>query len=213
MNLVHNRQLTLSQKLEGQIFREEKRVREQILADQCRASTAGYLAGSNARILRASETPKSIAADIMIHVTLHIPKNPGPGAWAATLVIKDGVTQESDWYPHVTQPLLELEAMIAVLTAIRGKAGTVAIHTTARWIADNLNNGTAEKWQANDWRKSSGDPVQHADSWAEVLRFVRQRAAAVAWLKRDATPEMAKVHQFARRAFQAGRPLIMPQRP
>jgi len=106
-----------------------------------------------------------------------------------------------------TNRLLELDAMIAVLTVIEDLPGTVAIHVTAENTVGYLNNGQAKTWRERDWRKSGGDPVKNADSWAELLRRCEERHAIVAFIARGTTPEMKQCEFLAKQTFKTRRPI------
>jgi ribonuclease HI len=191
---------------EDQILREEMRGRERIMKEQCMARMTRWKAKPKARVKRAPHpaAPGPIQADIVIHVATHMEGNPGYATWAATILTMDGLTEHSDWYVQVTQPLMELEAMIAVLTFTREHPGTVAIGTTAKWIAKHLTNGRAAIWRRNDWQGSSGAPIKNADSWAELLRLCDERKPAVTWLGHSSTPEMKHCNELAARTFGEG---------
>jgi ribonuclease HI len=200
-----NRQLPLAQKYEDQIQREEMCAREKILAEACMAKSTRK-SQSMARVQRVTD-PKSVSADVVIHVSTRMEANPGPGAWAASSVNKDGLTKESDYYPAITGPQLELEAIIAVLIVIENTSGTLAINTSAKWIAEYLNNGQVQRWQDNGWRKANGDPVANAESWKELFRLYKERDVEIAWVKPGTTPGMKQCGALAKRAFTAKKSL------
>ncbi len=203
-----NRQIPLAQRYLDEIHREEVRAREKIIAAQC-MSMAASKAKSQARARLSTTPPKSkpIDADIVIHVATFT-GNQGPGAWAASIVSPDGVAEESDFHRSITQPNLELEAMIAALTIVEGLPGSVAIHTTTKWIAEYLNNGRVERWRDNGWKKSGGDDISYPELWMELLRLFEDRRPAVASVK--SSPEMKKCLQLAKRTFNTSKPISRP---
>lgn len=204
-NYNHNRQLPLASKYEDEIRNEEMRATEAILAKECMTRVARKATAMTC--IKRSNGPESVSADIVTQVTTYTKTNPGPGAWAASIVTAAGFTAESDYFPSMTKPLLELEAMIAVLTVIESCPGTVAVHTTAKWIVEYLNNGQVETWKANNWRKASGGSVAHVESWKELFRLFTERSVQVAWVESDTTPEMKKCGALAKRAFRVKKSL------
>lgn len=197
----HNRQIPLADIYEAQTQAEEIRAREKIMIER---SMALAKAASRNRIHRtlAGTTTKPIDADIVVNITTAMKDNPGPGAWAASIVTKDGTTNESEYYSNMTLPLLELESLIAPFNLIQEITGTVAIHTTAKWITEFLNSGQVGVWRDNGWKKSGRDTISNADSWIELIRLCEDRKAAVVWLDKS-SPEMKRCAQLPLRTFTA----------
>lgn len=203
-NYYSNRQIPLAPKYEDEILREEMRAREAIMAERCKG-----LASATPKARRVANqqpdkgTVKSIEADVVYYVSTHMKDNPGPGAFAVSVTTVDGTTKESGYYADITGPLLELEAMNAALLVTRDQPGTMAIHTTARWIADYLNDGTAERWKAHGWQKTDGTPLRNAESWATLMAYCEQREVKVAYVRHGATSEMRHCDDLAMRTYQS----------
>ena len=182
----------MSQRGENEIMREEMRFREKIIAERCMDMV---------RTPQKKFTePRIVEADITIHVATHMKDNPGPGAYAVS--VDDGSPVEVDYLADTTGPHLELVAMNAAVQRSAALPGSVVIYTTTANTANYLNNGQAEKWKANGWRKADGDRVKHWDLWAKLLAHYEIRDPAIVYLLQGATPAMKRCANAAKRPLQ-----------
>lgn len=185
-----NHHLPLAQKYQAMFHKEAVLASQKIMNGQRKATAA-----------------KNGAADVVVNVSTCMKGNPGPGAYGRTVETDEGEVETSDYCSSISGYLLDLEAMVAALRAIREQTGTVQINTTAESIVRYLNDGQVERWRDADWRKSGGKRIQHAELWAELLDLYELRGPNVVHARRDSTPQMRKCHSIAAKTFRTGKPV------
>lgn len=126
--------------------------------------------------------------------------NPGPGGWAAILLLPDGERTLSGGERFTTNNRMELTAAIRSLKSLP-QPMQVVLYTDSQY----LKNGITEwlpNWVKRNWRTTKGR-VANQDLWQELLgvmerhtvdwRWVRGHAGSrynnrVDWLARKAIP-------------------------
>ncbi len=178
------------------------------IANKGKTKSSLRKAEARARIKRTvnPSVGSTITADVVVQVATFMKDNPGPGSHGTTLTTADGTIEEFDYYPHITGPLLELEAMIAALQATMDLPGTVAIHTTAKDLVKWLSDGQAAIWKANGWHNAQGRSIKNAESWDMLLDLYEQRRPLVAWVDRHTDSEIKRCLTLAGKAFHAKKP-------
>ena len=193
-NYRHNRQLPMSQRGENEIMHQEMRDREKIIAEQCMDMV---------RTPQKKFTePRTVEADITIHVATHMKDNPGPGAYA--MCVDDGTPEDPycHWEAHTTGPHLELIALNAALQRVASLNGSAVIHTTTANTAKYLHDGTAARWKAKGGHKADGDRVKHWELWEPVLAHYETRDLTIVYQTCNATAAMRRCADVAERPFQ-----------
>ncbi len=129
--------------------------------------------------------------------------NPGPGGYGTILRAANGVEKEiSDGEPMTTNNRMELLAVITGLKALK-RPCSVTIYTDSKYVADGINNGWAEGWKRNGWRKADKKPAQNIDLWDELLTLLAKHEYRIIWLKGHAGhPENERCDRLAVAAYQ-----------
>ncbi len=73
-------------------------------------------------------------------------------------------------------------AVIAALESLT-QASQVKLFTDSKYIADAINKGWTDTWQANGWRKSDKGKVLNMDLWKRLLRLLEQHDVQFLWVK------------------------------
>lgn len=117
---------------------------------------------------RGSTTKLSGAyvAVIETQVSTHQGKKTEP----ATLTIKEDI--------EGTNNEAELIALAKALGRMR-KPCILHIYTESDYLAAGFEQGWIEKWTANDWKTSKGEPVRNADEWKKIAEKIK--AHEVSW--------------------------------
>ncbi len=111
--------------------------------------------------------------------------NPGPGGWAAVLVVDDEVVAEDFGAdPDTTNNRMELTALIHAIELVpEGTAMTVysdshlAVQTITEW---------AEGWKRRGWKRKTG-PVENLDLVQQAYEAYRRRPELrLEWIKAHA---------------------------
>ena len=88
--------------------------------------------------------------------------NPGPGGWGAILRYGERELELCGGEKSTTNNRMELTAVIEALKKLKHKCD-VTVYTDSKYVADGVNNGWAENWRANGWRKSDKKPALNPD--------------------------------------------------
>ncbi len=123
--------------------------------------------------------------------------NPGPGGFG-TILRCNGVEKElSGGEPETTNNRMELMAVIAGLKALK-RTCDVTIYTDSQYVANGINNGWAESWKRNGWRKADKKPAQNPELWDELLTELAKHQYEIVWVKGHAGhPENERCDKLA----------------
>jgi ribonuclease HI len=112
--------------------------------------------------------------------------NPGPGGWA--WVTDDG-RHDSGGEPETTNQRMELTA---VLEAVKGLSGPLAIHSDSTYVVNCFNDRWYEGWRARGWKNAQRKPVANRDLWEPLIELYLARAGEVTftWVKGHAGHEL-----------------------
>jgi ribonuclease HI len=107
--------------------------------------------------------------------------NPGPGGWACLLrcgsVEKEFVGTE----PHTTNNRMELQAVIAGLSALKGRC-LVKVVTDSQYIQRAMTRHLS-KWRKRGWINSRGAPISNRDLWESLLRVSTRHQITWTWIR------------------------------
>lgn len=123
--------------------------------------------------------------------------NPGPGGFG-TILRCNGIEKElSGGEPETTNNRMELMAVIAGLKALK-RPCDVTIYTDSQYVANGINNGWAESWKRNGWRKADKKPAQNPELWDELLCELARHQYEIVWVKGHAGhPENERCDKLA----------------
>lgn len=126
--------------------------------------------------------------------------NPGPGGWAAIILI-DGVETilqgaESD----TTNNRMELMAAIMALKEL--PVGSVAIlHTDSEYVMKGINEWLPA-WKARGWKTAAKKPVKNQDLWQALDEINARQRVSWRWVKGHAgNAGNERVDQLANQAI------------
>ncbi|MHC1739603.1 MAG: ribonuclease HI [Anaerolineaceae bacterium] len=106
--------------------------------------------------------------------------NPGPGGWAALIIIDKAKKEISGYEPQTTNNRMELTAAIRALLTLK-ESSQVKIYTDSRY----LQRGIVEwmpGWLRKNWQASSG-PVANQDLWRELLTAAKPHTVSWQWVR------------------------------
>ena len=123
--------------------------------------------------------------------------NPGPGGFG-TILRCNGVEKEiSGGEKNTTNNRMELCAVIYGLKALK-RSCNVTIYTDSQYVANAINNGWAEGWKRNGWRKADKKPALNPDLWEELLNELSKHTYEIIWVKGHAGhPENERCDRLA----------------
>lgn len=124
--------------------------------------------------------------------------NPGPGAWAALVIVDGSRTEISGSEPDTTNNRMELTAAIEALKSLKEPA-KVKIYTDSQYLQRGIEEWMP-KWLARNWRGSSG-PVANQDLWKTLLAAIKPHQVQWEWVRGHAgNPLNSRVDYLVRQA-------------
>ena len=123
--------------------------------------------------------------------------NPGPGAYGVVLLYKNIRKEISRGFRKTTNNRMELMALIAGLSSLQEKC-RVTLYTDSKYVADSINQGWAERWRAQGWRRTKRERALNPDLWEELLALLEEHQISVIWVKGHAgNPENERADALA----------------
>jgi ribonuclease HI len=116
------------------------------------------------------ELDKEIAR---LYVRASCKGNPGPGGWAAVMVVNNQAETLQGSDPKTTNNRMEIQAAIAALQALPPGAPAQIVTTS-----DYLFQGATQwltGWLQRNWQKKDGQPVSNADLWRQLAALMETR--------------------------------------
>lgn len=118
--------------------------------------------------------------------------NPGVGGWAAILISSDHDDHERELTgaeAESTNNRMELTAAIQALNALN-KPCRIRLHTDSAYLRNAFTKRWLDKWQRNNWRTASKQPVANEDLWRALLEAEAPHEVEWLWIKGHAEDPM-----------------------
>lgn len=93
--------------------------------------------------------------------------NPGPGGYAAILMLNDNKKEIFGAEKETTNNRMELRAAIEGLKALK-RPCQVTLYSDSAYLVNAYNSNWVEGWKKKNWRNSSGEKVKNMDLWKEL---------------------------------------------
>lgn len=93
--------------------------------------------------------------------------NPGPGGYAAIIMVQDSKKEIYGAEKNTTNNRMELMAAIEGLKVLK-RPCEVTLYSDSAYLVNAYNNGWIYGWKKNDWKNSSKEPVKNIDLWQEL---------------------------------------------
>jgi ribonuclease HI len=92
--------------------------------------------------------------------------NPGPGGWAALLIVGDSRKEISGAESETTNNRMELLAAIYGLGALKRRC-EVDLYTDSKYVLQGITQWLPQ-WKAKGWRTAARKPVRNQDLWEQL---------------------------------------------
>ena len=92
--------------------------------------------------------------------------NPGPGGWAALLLLGEHEREISGAEAHTTNNRMELTAVIRALEALK-RPVRARVYTDSEYVRRGITEWLAA-WKARGWRTADRKPVKNQDLWQRL---------------------------------------------
>lgn len=106
--------------------------------------------------------------------------NPGPGGWAALLMVGQYKKEISGYVEDTTNNRMELTAALEGLRALN-QACKVSLYSDSAYLVSAFNQKWLEKWQRNGWKNAAGQAVSNPDLWQALLEMNERHV--ISWNK------------------------------
>ena len=106
--------------------------------------------------------------------------NPGPGGWAALLLIKSDKGKNrvtiKGGEKHTTNNRMELQAVIKALSFIQKNMKDyecqVRVFSDSSYVVNSINNFHLFNWERNGWKTSRDSDVINKDLWVKMIKLI-----------------------------------------
>jgi ribonuclease HI len=92
--------------------------------------------------------------------------NPGPGGWAALLLLGEHEREISGAEPLTTNNRMELTAVIRALEALK-RPVRARVYTDSEYVRRGVTEWLAT-WKTRGWRTADRKPVKNQDLWQQL---------------------------------------------
>lgn len=124
-------------------------------------------------------------------------KNPGPGGWAALLVMGTQEKMISGGLKETTNNQMELQAATEGLKALT-RSCTVQLYSDSQYVVKGMKEWI-KGWQKNNWKTAAKKPVANQEFWEELVKAAERHTITWHWVKAHAGhPENERVDEMAR---------------
>lgn len=124
--------------------------------------------------------------------------NPGPGGWAALIILQDGTEKIITGRDSgtTTNQRMELTAAIEALNALPvGASGT--LHSDSEYVVKGITSWLPG-WKQRGWKNSQKKPVANQDLWQRLDALHAERSITFGWVRgHNGHPENERVDTLA----------------
>jgi ribonuclease HI len=128
--------------------------------------------------------------------------NPGPGGWAALLLLGGHERELSGAEAQTTNNRMELTAAIRALEALK-RPVQARIYTDSKYVMQGICEWVPN-WKARGWRTADKKPVKNQDLWERLDELARTHELEWKWVKgHSGNVGNERVDALANRAIDA----------
>jgi ribonuclease HI len=129
--------------------------------------------------------------------------NPGPGGWAALLLLGEREKEISGSEAHTTNNRMELLAAIRALEALKKPGTTARVYTDSQYVIKGISEWVAS-WKKRGWKTADKKPVKNQDLWEQLDALAAQHDVEWHWVRGHSGVEgNERVDRLANEAIDA----------
>lgn len=98
--------------------------------------------------------------------------NPGPGGWAAVLMLGDNKKEISGGSKDTTNNIMELTAVVEALKLLK-RPCKVNLHSDSAYVVNAFNQKWIYGWIKKNWKTADGSPVKNKEIWQELYSLTK----------------------------------------
>jgi ribonuclease HI len=123
--------------------------------------------------------------------------NPGPGGYGVVLIFGGHRKELSGGFRKTTNNRMEIMGAIEGLRALR-QSCEVSLFTDSEYLVNAINQGWAQRWRKNGWKRNKTDRAVNPDLWEQLLHLCDQHKVQFNWVRGHAgNPENERCDQLA----------------
>ena len=108
--------------------------------------------------------------------------NPGPGGWAAIIIVNDEIKDIfSGSEKNTTNNQMELIAPIKAIQRFKKKS-EISIFTDSTYVRDGFTIWI-KQWEKNGWKTTSKKPVKNKELWKKLKNLSSKHSMKWIWVK------------------------------
>ena len=108
--------------------------------------------------------------------------NPGPGGWAAIIIVNDEIKDIfSGSEKNTTNNQMELIAPIKAIQRFKKKS-EISIFTDSTYVRDGITIWI-KQWEKNGWKTTSKKPVKNKELWKKLKNLSSKHSMKWIWVK------------------------------
>ena len=123
---------------------------------------------------------KNSSQEIIIYTDGACSPNPGPGGWAALIIIGGKQITLTGSDPQTTNNRMELTAAIEALGHVK-KGARITLFTDSEYLQKGIEEWLP-RWLEKNWKGSSGK-VANRDLWEDLSEATRNHQITWQWLR------------------------------
>ena len=111
--------------------------------------------------------------------------NPGPGGWAAIILLENKKKEIFGGEKSTTNNRMELTAAIKALeyfVELKKKESSLKIFTDSNYVKDGITIWI-HKWKKNNWKTSDKKDVKNIDLWKKLEELAKHEKIEWNWIK------------------------------
>ena len=129
---------------------------------------------------------RSIFLSLMKHVKLYTDggciNNPGPGGYGVVLLYNSHRKELSAGYRLTTNNRMEILAAIKGLESLK-EACHVTLYSDSQYLVNAIEQGWAQRWQANGWKRNKKEKALNPDLWERLLELCETHKVKFEWVR------------------------------
>ena len=108
--------------------------------------------------------------------------NPGPGGWAAIILVNNEVKDMlSGSEKNTTNNQMELMAPIKAIQKFKKKSDIIIV-TDSTYVKDGITTWI-KRWEKNGWKTTSKKPVKNKELWKKLKNLSSKHSVKWIWVK------------------------------
>ncbi|OFI00002.1 ribonuclease HI [Clostridium acetireducens DSM 10703] len=93
------------------------------------------------------------------------------GAYGIVFMYKNFKKEEKKAFKNTTNNIMELKAVVTALSRLKEPC-SVTLYSDSAYVVNAINQKWIDKWQKNNWKTSSKEPVKNREIWEDLIKLI-----------------------------------------